>query len=46
VELVEGVEESFSPKVAAAGATGVSRRSQAAAAVIQVTGERESRGER
>jgi hypothetical protein len=41
VELVEGEEESISPKVAAAGAIGVGRRCQAAAAaVIRVTGER------
>jgi hypothetical protein len=39
VELVEGAEESILPKVAAAMATGVSRRSQAAAAAIRVTRE-------
>jgi hypothetical protein len=36
VELVEGEEESISPKVAAAGAIGVGRRCQAAAAAIRV----------
>jgi hypothetical protein len=35
--MVEGMEESISPKVAAAEATGVGRRSQAAA--IRVAGE-------
>jgi hypothetical protein len=39
VELVEGAEESILPKVAAAEATGVGRRSQAAVAAIRVVGE-------
>jgi hypothetical protein len=45
VELVEGLEESISPKVAAAEVTGVGRGSQAVAAAIRVAGC-ESRGER
>jgi hypothetical protein len=43
VELVEGAEESISPKVPAAVATGVGRRSQAAAAAIRVAREIEGR---
>jgi hypothetical protein len=44
VELVEGEEESISPKVAAAGAIRVGRRCQAAVAIrvvgVRVEGER------
>jgi hypothetical protein len=40
VDLVEGEEESISPKVAVAGAIGVGRRCQSAAAAIRVTGVR------
>jgi hypothetical protein len=40
VELVEGEEESILPKVAAAGALGVGRRCEAAAAAIRVAGVR------
>jgi hypothetical protein len=45
VELVEGIEESISAKVATAEVIGVGRGSQVAAAVIRVAGC-ESRGER
>jgi hypothetical protein len=43
VGLVEGAEESISPKVAAAEVTKVGRRSQAAAAAIRVAREIEGR---
>jgi hypothetical protein len=45
VEMEEGAEESILPKVAAAKTTGVGRRGQVAAAVIQLSQE-SSRGER
>jgi hypothetical protein len=43
VEQVEGAKENISPKVAAAGVTGVGRRGQAVAAVIRIAREIEGR---